>query len=96
MSVPKPTCIVENCLIKDVQEALDRLLPEYDLIGQSSHQVGTGYGSHVEALLTFQLRAAEPANGNNGHRRKMIQVIPAKKALDTDGGTGSLAANGRN
>lgn len=83
MITPKPSCLVENCLIKDVQDTLDRLLPEYDLIGQSTHQVGTGFGSHVEALLIFRLReSAEPSDGN-GHRRKMIPVIPSKNRVDS-------------
>ena len=72
-----PACLVETCLIKDVQETLDRLLPEYDLIGQSTHQTGTGYGSHVEALLTFRLREPQTENGK-GHRRKMFTPIPPK------------------
>ena len=81
MPTQKVTCLVEICLVRDVQEALDRLLPEYDLIGQSTHQVGSGFGAYVEALLTFRLRAVEAENGN-GHRRKMIPVIPQKNALD--------------
>ena len=82
MAAPKAAHLAETCLIKDVQDTLDRLTPEYELIGQSSHQVGTGFGSHVEALLIFQLReASEESNGNgNGHRRKMIPVIPPKKS----------------
>ena len=76
MAAPKAPHIVETCLIKDVEDTLDRLLPDYDLIGQSTHQVGSGYGAHIEALLTFQLRApATNGNGNGNHRRSPMPVI---------------------
>ena len=82
MDSPKAPHVVETCLIKDVEDTLDRLLPDYDLIGQSSHQVGSGFGARVEALLIFRLRKnpENHANGNGGQRRKMMPVIPLKKS----------------
>jgi hypothetical protein len=82
MDSPKAPHVVETCLIKDVEDTLDRLLPDYDLIGQSSHQVGSGFGARVEALLTFQLRrpvANGNGNGNGNHRRHPMPVVPVKK-----------------
>ena len=83
MAATKPESIVENCLIKDVQGVLDRLLPDYDLIGQSSHQVGTGFGARVEALLTFRLRRQAETNGkpNGNNRGKMIPAVPSEKNI---------------
>ena len=71
--------------MKDVETTIDRLdEADYELHAMSSHQVGSGFGAFVEALLVFRLRAPEAENGNangNGHRRKMIAPIaPAKKA----------------
>ena len=85
MAAFKPLHVVETCLVKDVETTIDRLDDaDYELHAMSWHQVGSGFGAFVEALLVFRLRAPEAENGNangNGHRRKMIAPIaPAKKA----------------
>ena len=74
--------LVETCLISEIESVLERMDDDYDLAAVSSHQVGTGYGAHVEALLIFRLREnpENHANGNGGQRRKMMPVIPLKKS----------------
>lgn len=75
----KPTHIVETCTVKEVETALDLVAADYDLVAMSSHQVGSGYGSFVQVVLVFRLRApAENGNGNGNHRRKPMPAVPVK------------------
>jgi hypothetical protein len=79
MAAPKAPHIVETCLVKEVEAMLERFAPDYDLQAMSSHQVGSGFGAFVEALLVFKLR--EPVangNGNGHHRRRPMPAMHAK------------------
>jgi hypothetical protein len=76
----KPVHIVESCLAKDAEETLDRMSPDYELIGMSSHQAGTGFGAHVEVLMAFRLRE-NAGNGDSRQRRKSFDgALYAKKS----------------
>ena len=54
--MPSPKHAVVLCLVTGVEETLDSYSSEYDLVGMSSCQVGTGFGGHVEVILAFKLR----------------------------------------
>ena len=78
MAAPRALHVVETCLVKDVETTIDRLdEADYELHAMSSHQVGSGFGAFVEALLVFRLRASEAKNGNgNGDGRMRRKPIP--------------------
>jgi len=78
MSQPRPPHLVETCLVKDIEATLEAAA-DYDLLAISTHQVGAGFGSYVQAVLVFRLRAAEPVNGNGNHRRRPMPAVPVKK-----------------
>ena len=89
MGKPSPKHVVVNCLLKEVESNLDAYADEYDLIGMSSCQVGSGFGAHVEVILAFRLAEVVQADGN-GHlpkgrlRRSPFQPLNGqKKTLDT-------------
>lgn len=55
MPVSKPEHVVTSCLLKDAESTLDEMSTDYELIGMTSCQVGTGFGAHVELFLAFRL-----------------------------------------
>ena len=55
MANQSPKHLVVSCLKTEVEETLDAYGSEYELIGMTSCQVGSGFGSHVEVLLAFRL-----------------------------------------
>lgn len=88
MAQTSPKHQVVNCLLKEVEANLDAYAGEYELIGMSSCQVGTGFGAHVEVILAFKLIEVVQVDGN-GHlppgrqRRSPFQPLNGqKKTLD--------------
>jgi hypothetical protein len=79
MVAPKAPHVVETCLIRDIESTLGALTEDYDLVAMSSHQVGSGFGARIEAVLVFRLREpAEESNGNGNHRRRPMPPVPLK------------------
>ena len=72
--MPSPKHAVVLCLVADVENTLDSYQSEYDLVGMSSCQVGSGFGAHVEVILAFKLReedqSAPPKSLPAGRQRR--------------------------
>jgi hypothetical protein len=69
MAASKAPHVVETCLVKDVETTIDGLAADYELQAMSSHQVGSGFGAYVEALLVFRLLPSAQTTGkSNGNR----------------------------
>ncbi len=77
--------LVITCRPVEIADELDQKCDDYDLIGVSIYQAGTGFGARPEAVLAFRLREPEAnANGNGHGRRKFITPIPPRnKSLDS-------------
>lgn len=56
MNQPALKHAVATCLPKDVEATLDEFGEEYDLVGMTAFQVGTGFGARIEVLLAFRLK----------------------------------------
>ena len=88
MATTSPKHVVVNCLLKEVEDTLGAYDDEYELIGMTSCQVGTGFGAHVEVILAFRLYEVElkaaPGLPAGRQRRSPYQPINGQnKTLDT-------------
>jgi hypothetical protein len=59
---PAKPYIVVKCLLADAEGAAnDAWTDGYELAGFSTHQVGSGFGSYIEAMMIFKLRPSDEA-----------------------------------
>ena len=88
MATTSPKHVVVNCLLKEVEDTLGAYDDEYELIGMTSCQVGTGFGAHVEVILAFRLYEPAELEAGSGlppgrQRRSPFQALNGqKKTLD--------------
>ena len=53
----KPKHVAVTCLRNEVEQTMDAYMNEYDLAGICGYQVGAGFGSFVEFMMAFTLKA---------------------------------------
>ena len=77
--MPVARHVVVSCLKSEVEDELDAHEANYDLVGMSSCQVGSGFGAHVEVMLAFRARAEAESPLPPGRQRR--SPIPALTML---------------
>ena len=81
--MPVARHVVVSCLKSEVEDNLDAHEAEYELVGMTCYQVGSGYGAHVEVMLAFRLRPAADLDSvalpMGRQRRSPMQPITMRK-----------------
>ncbi len=78
--MPVARHVVVSCLKSEVEDNLDAHEAEYELVGMTCYQIGSGYGAHVEVLLAFRARAeAESSLPPGRQRRSPIPALTMRK-----------------